>query len=551
MGNCLPSQNEPQTRPIDSAFKLPSPLPTWPSSSGGEFGSGYIDLGGLHVCQISAFKKVWVTYEGGPDNLGATIFEPSSIPDGFSVLGYYGQPNNQPLFGWVLVGKDNSTGADILKPPSDYTLVWSSEALKINQTTPAYIWLPVPPEGYKAVGHVVTTSPEKPPADKIRCVREDFTDNCEVESWVWGLGSSSDPNGFNVNSLRPSNRDIEAQGVPVGTFAANIDGSAAISLSCLKNNNFTTFSSMPNLAQIEALFREYSPVVYFHPEETYLTSSVNWYFASGALLYTQGDESNPVAVNPDGENLPQGGSNDGTYWLDLPVDETAKETVKKGDLKSTEVYLHVKPMLGGTFTDIVVWLFYPFNGPATAKLGILNIPLGRTGEHIGDWEHLTLRISNFTGVLYRMYFSAHSSGAWVDTRDLEFSDGGNKPVAYASRNGHANYSAPGVVLQGPNDEIGIRNDTAKSNLVLECGAKYSVVAAPESVVEPAWLNYRRKWGPHITYELKEEVEKVEGILTGGVKDLFQSLVNILPNELFEEDGPTGPKEKNFWAGDER
>lgn len=521
----------------------------------GEFGSGYIDLGGLQVCQISTFNEVWTAYEGGPDNLGASIFEPSSMPDGFSVLGYYGQPNNQQLFGWVLVGKD-STGGDILKQPSDYTLVWSSETLKIKQTSTAYIWLPVPPEGYKAVGHVVTTSPENPPADKIWCVRADFTEDCQVESWVWGLGSSSDPNGFNVNSLRPSNRGIQAQGVPVGTFMANIstDGSTAISIACLKNNNFTTFSSMPNLAQIDALFKEYSPVVYLHPEETYLTSSVNWYFANGALLYKQGDESNPVAVEQDGANLPQGGSNDETYWLDLPVDETAKEMVKKGDMKSTEVYLHIKPMLGGTFTDIVVWLFYPFNGPATAKLGLIDIPLGRTGEHIGDWEHLTLRISNFNGVLYRMYFSEHSSGSWVDSRDLEFVDGGNKPVAYSSRNGHANYSKPGLVLQGPNDEIGIRNDTAKSNLVLDCGSKYSVVAAESvtpAVVEPPWLNYTRKWGPHITYELKEEVEKVEGLLTGSVKELFQSVVNILPDELFEEDGPTGPKEKDFWSGDER
>nr|GMC86076.1 uncharacterized protein LOC109149839 isoform X2 [Ipomoea batatas] len=33
------------------------------------------------------------------------------------------------------------------------------------------------------------------------------------------------------------------------------------------------------------------------------------------------------------------------------------------------------------------------------------------------------------------------------------------------------------LLQAPNDEIGIRNDIAKSDLVLECVAKYSVVAA--------------------------------------------------------------------------
>ncbi|CAH9077531.1 unnamed protein product [Cuscuta europaea] len=553
MGNCFSahSSREPQQTllPIDSAFKLPSPLPAWPSSSdGSEFGSGYIDLGGLQVCQISTFRQVWSTHEGGPDNLGATIFEPSVIPTGYSVLGYYAQPNNRQLFGWVLAGRDNS--GDILKEPSDYTLVWSSEQLKIQQSSPVYVWLPVPPEGYKAVGHLVTTSPEKPPAGRVMCVRADMTEECEVEDLVWSPGKSSDPNGFNLYRLRPRNRGTQAQGVSVGTFATNSN----TSLACLKNNNFTKYSSIPNLTQIETLFQEYSPIVYLHPKETYLPSSVNWYFTNGALLYKKGDESNPVAVDPNGANLPRGGSDDGAYWLDLPADEPARDAVKKGDLKSSEVYLHVKPMLGGTFTDIVIWLFYPFNGPATVKLGLVNIPLTRTGEHVGDWEHLTLRISNFNGVLQRMYFSAHSGGSWVDAPNLEFLAGGNKPAAYSSENGHANYSKPGTVLQGLGDEIGLRNDTAKSDLVWDCGRKYAVVAAEgvaPAVAEPPWLNYARKWGPTVTYKIGDEAEALEEELKGGLKSAFENLVDLFPDEVFGEEGPTGPKVKDSWSGDER
>ncbi|CAI9784667.1 unnamed protein product [Fraxinus pennsylvanica] len=112
MGNSLRSSSvstsneEAISLPIDTIFKLPSPLPSWPS--GGDFASGEIDLGGLRVRQVSSFNKVWSTYEGGSDNLGATVFEPSEVPDGFSMFGCYAQPNNQPLFGWVLVGKDDS-----------------------------------------------------------------------------------------------------------------------------------------------------------------------------------------------------------------------------------------------------------------------------------------------------------------------------------------------------------------------------------------------------------------------------------------------------------
>ncbi|GAA0167306.1 hypothetical protein LIER_22269 [Lithospermum erythrorhizon] len=173
-------------------------------------------------------------------------------------------------------------------------------------------------------------------------------------------------------------------------------------------------------------------------------------------------------------------------------------------------------MLGATFTDIAIWIFYPFNGPATAKLGLSDIPLGIIGEHIGDWEHITLRISNFNGLLYKVYFSQHSGGTWVDTPSLEFQESTNKVVAYSSRNGHANYSQPGLVLQ-----------------------------------EPPWLNYFRKWGPKITYGLGIELEKLGSVLSSSdLKMAFESLVDVFPDEILGEDRPTGPKVKDSWSRDE-
>ncbi|PHT58656.1 hypothetical protein CQW23_01019 [Capsicum baccatum] len=558
MGNCIPClvDEENKSLPIDAIFKLPSPLSNWPTGTG-NFGSGYVDLGGLEVCQIVTFNKVWAIDKGGPDNVGATFYEPSPIPDGFSMFGCYCQPNNKPFFGWVLVGKDNV--GEILKNPIDYTLVWSSESSKFknkNSTDHGYIWLPIPPEGYKALGHVVTTSPEKPTFDKIQCVRSDLTDELEVESWIWGQGTTSNANGINVHIVRPRERGIKAQGVSVGTFLARItsdkddESNNTLSLACLKNNKFSTFSSMPSLSQIQALFEQYSPIIYFHPKEKYLPSSVNWYFANGALLYQKGQESNPSPIEPNGSNLPQGGTNDGVYWLDLPIDDKERDKTIKGDLLNSEVYLHIKPMLGATFTDIAVWIFHPFNGPGTAKLGLIDVPLGKIGEHVGDWEHVTLRISNFNGVLHKAYFSEHSGGTWRDAPLLEFQKDSNKVVAYSSLNGHAIFPKPGLVLQGAGD-IGIRNDTDKSNLFLDSGKSYSIVSAENlEIIEPPWLNYTREWGPKISYTLGDEVEKLESLLKGNLKGAFEKLVKVLPNEIYGEEGPTGPKMKGNWIGDE-
>ncbi|KAL0302533.1 UNVERIFIED_CONTAM: hypothetical protein Sangu_3096800 [Sesamum angustifolium] len=452
MGNCLKSNISPSNKdvrnslPIGTVFKLPSPLPTWPA--GGEFGSGVIDLGGLQVRQLSSFKKVWAAYAGGPGNLGATFFEPSSIPDGFSMLGSYAQPNNQPLFGWVLVGKTDAAdqSGDILKQPTDYNLVWANNSTQ----DPAYFWLPTSPDGYKPVGHVITTSPDKPSLDKIRCVRADFTDEPETDNWIWAGAAESSGNGLNVYGLRPKSRGTNAQPLSVGTFiiqnTTTGDGKSDLSLSCLKNTN-SSLSTSPNLRQVEALFQTYSPYIYFHPKEIYLPSSVNWYFSNGVLLYKNGQESSPLLSTlmartslREVRTMARTGS--------TPVDEQAKEKVKKGDLQSAEAYLHVKPILGATFTDIQVWLFYPFNGHAVLKLGVIDeVPLGKIGEHVGDWEHVTLRISNFDGVLYKVYFAEHSGGKWVDSCLLEFQTG-NKFVGYSSLNGHATYHQAGLFLQG-------------------------------------------------------------------------------------------------------
>lgn len=189
MGNCL-SITDPSSEavsekilkalPVETPFKFPSPLPTLPQGNG--FAKRTIDLGGLEVSQVSTFNKVWSTYEGGPDNLGATFFEPSSVPSGFSILGYYAQPNNHQLFGWVLTARDLSS--DTLKSPLDYTLVANTESLKIKQDGPGYIWQPVPPDGYQAVGLLVTTTSQKPPLDKLRCVRSDLTEQCEADTWM-------------------------------------------------------------------------------------------------------------------------------------------------------------------------------------------------------------------------------------------------------------------------------------------------------------------------------------------------------------------------------
>ncbi|KAL0298586.1 UNVERIFIED_CONTAM: hypothetical protein Sradi_6518400 [Sesamum radiatum] len=68
-----------------------------------------------------------------------------------------------------------------------------------------------------------------------------------------------------------------------------------------------------------------------------------------------------------------------------------------------------------------MWIFCPFNGPSTIKAGAFNYTFSRIGQHVGDWEHYTLRLSNFDGELWSVYFSEHSGGEWLDASELSSS----------------------------------------------------------------------------------------------------------------------------------
>lgn len=248
------------------------------------------------MTQTSNLKPIWKTHKGGPNDQGASVYEPSSLPDGYFMLGHYSHAKNKTLNSHVLVVKDDGKGA-VAKPLS-YNLLWSSENSSIKQNDVGYVWQPVPPKGYKSLGHIVTVTAKTPSLDKVRCVRSDFVEKCSDSEWTWGHED------YSVNFFEGKSDSS----VPIGTFKVVQSDSNVIKVHCLKNKN----SVMPNADQIKTLMATYGPLVYFHPDDEYRPSSVDWFFSNGALLYKQGNEANLMKINPTGSNLPQNGSNYGT-----------------------------------------------------------------------------------------------------------------------------------------------------------------------------------------------------------------------------------------------
>ncbi|KAM0062814.1 putative vacuolar protein sorting-associated protein [Helianthus debilis subsp. tardiflorus] len=526
-------------------FCLPSPLPQWPQGQG--FATGRINIGELELAMIKDFEIISSYTPKRSKTDGVTFYKPVSIPDGFFTFGHYSQQTDQPLRGYVLVARaaqnTEETTYPPLKTPLGYDLIWFSGTV--------YVWQPIPPEGYRCLGFAVTVDETEPDVEEVRCVRDDLTENCEVDDVILEISKS-----LKLWNTKACKTGIFCRGVTVGTFFCSTDTNFddELDICCLRNVNFN-HEAMPNLEQVEVLIDHYGPTVYFHPDEVYLPSSVQWFFDNGTLLFKKGKE-NGIPVESGGSNLPQGGKNDGEYWLDLPEDTNDETLVKNGNLESAELYVHVKPALGGTFTDIAMWIFCPFNGPVTFTVEFLNIniEMNRVGEHVGDWEHFTLRISNFNGELWSVYFSEHSGGEWVDASNLEFIDG-NKPIVYSSKCGHASFPNAGTYIQGSTKlGIGIKNDVDKSDKFIDASKRYKIIAAEYLrgvVEEPDWLQYMREWGPTVLYDGRSELEKILKHLPIFIRLAVETVVDFFPMELYGEAGPTGPKEKDNWYGDER
>lgn len=541
-------------------FTLPSPIPPWPQGQG--FATGRIDLGDIEVLKITEFKSIWSYRPSHGKEKGATFYKPVGIPDGFFNLGHYCQLNDKPLRGYVLVARDmaatrqedefiSDSSMSALRKPLSYTLIWSSES---HHEGHIYIWQPKAPVGYKAMGFVVTNEQDEPELEEVRCIRADLTESCEACDLILNTDSTLSNYPIKVWNTRSCERGMLGTGVPIGTFfCSTYLDSEDLEISCLKNLD-STLQAMPNLDQVHALIKHYGPTVFFHPDEVYLPSSVPWFFKNGALLYRNGKVKGE-AIDSRGSNLPNGGKNDGEYWIDLPDDKETMKYLKSGNIESSVLYVHIKSALGGTFTDIAMWIFCPFNGPSTIKAGLVNIEMSKVGEHVSDWEHFTLRLSNFTGELWSIYFSEHSGGEWVNAYELEFIEG-NKPIIYSAKSGHASFPHPGSYIQGSSKlGIGLRNDTARSKYYIDSCTNYEIIAAEYLgrgvVTEPHWLQYMREWGPTIVYDGRSELDKIISHLPFFFRFSVENLMELFPTEIYGEEGPTGPKEKDNWSGDER
>nr|XP_043638128.1 uncharacterized protein LOC122609135 [Erigeron canadensis] len=508
---------------LKDTYSLPRPLPQWPSSpqaaaAGGQkggFATGIINIGELEIAMVKKFEGICSIFPPGIwTNSGMSFFKPVSVPDGFHIFGHFSQPLDQKQLstGYLLVAREAASRKTSNDPPLSFPVTfgycWS--------TSSCYLWKPCPPCGYQAMGYVVTTSADRPPRDTVVCVRDDLVLPLEIEDY--------EPFDFASGKVSVMSSVI---GANIGHIFAN---DKVLTVRCLRNLNHTNvFEAMPNLEQVEALIKHYGPTVYFHPDEVYLPSSVPWFINKGYSLDSQ---------------------TGGDFCFDDDV-------MRGANLEDAKLYAYVKPALGGIFTDIDMWIFFPAQGlERFTALMLFNAELRKIDQHVGHWEHFTLRINNFDGQLWRVYFSGHNgSGEWVDVGNLEYTQGTNKPIVYSSKSCHKTFPNAGKHIQGYTKlgiGIGMELDAEKSDRFIDSSKKYQIIAAGYLggvVAEPEWLKNMQECRPErVFYSGRAKLEKI----IEKMPRFIQPLIHRLPLELYDEvrhPRPTQPTEPGMGMKD--
>ncbi|RKH30616.1 Vps62-related protein [Corallococcus sicarius] len=371
----------------------------------------------LELKPWSRFTWVYDDHGTGATN-DISVWRPDlSLTPGFFSLGDVAMPDRgqAPATTFLVRGE-----GDLLARPSNYTWIWSDSGS--GGTHDVSFWEPVAPAGYTCLGHVAVLGYSKPSTDLIRCVRSEYVLPANP-AWLWddsGSGANDD-----IGVWQATARDHRA--LPASTFVSrpshgDTGGNRYWALNKSATSN-AELRGQPVDAQTVAAF---APRIWLHPDESYFPSSTQFHLANvheenGHLVTNQ-------ALGCDSCTDPQ--FLDGQRPNQTPVPVYAQRIARTQGGQPTNV------------TDVLYWSFYPYNNGKRVCIGWYS-PWGCVGgystfgNHVGDWEHLTVRFID--GRPARVYLSQHANGQDFPFGDKAVFFTGWHPEVFSARGSHGLY----------------------------------------------------------------------------------------------------------------
>lgn len=158
----------------------------------------------LEFSTVSQFVPIWNDKGSGADRDGA-FYRPVA-PEGWYLLGDYGQGNYQPPTGPVLVIRvveNDDPDHPALAAPSSWVQIWNDRGSGADQD--GSFWAPIPPFGYVVCGHAVAEGHDSPPnIPNFRCLRYDLAKSVALGGLIWndrGSGADADVSIYRVPEL--------------------------------------------------------------------------------------------------------------------------------------------------------------------------------------------------------------------------------------------------------------------------------------------------------------------------------------------------------------
>lgn len=317
----------------------------------------------------------------------------------------------------------------------------------------------------------------------------------------------------------------------------------------------------------------YAPIVYLNAYENNRPTDVLNFLAQSSLMDANGNmiaaSVTPaiLAVNTSSTNymVPANGvypssSND----FESGAAPTASNDNGMGQV-SAPVYVKVCDF--GTYVDIKYFYFYTWNGFQAFRVGVdslftttaYNFDWAQFALHYGDWEHVTVRLSEDLSTVQGVFFSEHHDSAWVTNPTMS----GTHVIDYAGWDSHANYPTsgiqvnttilgdPGIAPVGWLKVVDVTTNSGtfayyhKPDDFYANGLEWvpsNFVLLDSDPVAAQWLAFNGQWGPTVTETIDSPPSGLPSAARSELMTLAQAGSTLgLLSSYTSESGPNGPE----------
>lgn len=223
---------------------------------------------------------------------------------------------------------------------------------------------------------------------------------------------------------------------------------------------------------ISTLVAKYCPILYLHPTDVNMPSSVEWFLERSRVERWDGSKRRVLKERGEAswQDLLALQKDFNHKWIHLMIEPEDRLGVSLENVDDVPLYVSVKQLedTEGILhaIEITYMTFYPHNG--SYALAPFKFCCGRftpeVGAHDGDWEHVTVRCHPETGDLQGVWYNRHfnKEGEWVPARAVPIDQATGRIIVYVAKGGHGVYEQPQIKKR----VFGIANDAASDEGVI-------------------------------------------------------------------------------------